>query len=227
MNHIKVATFGDEHGARDVTESIAKHISGGKVDIAANSSLIPLFEVSREIELTQEEKKEVRDEAAKQCAGGADTKCMEAETGRLTRNRVQDKMTEQQTTANTVKGRRLTVTIVDDKGKEKQVIVPDGQQFKYEGLVGKVAPPGSSASSSWSMPSFSTVLFQGLGSTAYYSAIAAIILLWCIGLFITIQYFRGWGWVALIPVLMTVTIPGAGLVLVFIAEVLRRFSTPQ
>lgn len=220
MAYIKSAIYGDENGGRDVKSSLEGKVSGGKIDVVADSSLIPMFEVSREVKLTEDEKKGIEAEAIKTCGGAGNTACVKGEVARVSQQRVQDKTNQQHTT---VKGRRLTVTIVDANGKERQVIVPDGQTFTMEGMKGTIAPNGEKKEAGWSLPSLPSLAWSGFTTGATYGTIAAIVILWTFSLIITIATFHSLGWISLLPIGVAAVIPGAGIPLVFFAELIKQY----
>lgn len=137
MAYIQSAYFGDETSQRNITEVIRDKISGGKIDVVANSSLLPMFEVGGNITLTKEDEKDIKDAAIRACGGNAnDTQCIEAKTQDLQRQRLEEKEQETKSSANTVKGRRLTVKVVDEKGRTRTIVVPDGQYFRLDKIQG-------------------------------------------------------------------------------------------
>lgn len=206
MAYIKSAIFGDEYGGRDVKSSLESKVSGGRIDVVANSSLLPMFEVSKEVRLTEEERRGLREEAMKNCGGAGNTLCMNREVSRLSQQRLQDKVQQQHTN---IKGRRLTVTVVDASGKERQVIVPEGQKFEMDGMKG----------GGWSMPSLPSLAWSGLT----YGTLAAIVVLWVFSLVITIAAFHSLGWISILPIGIAALIPGAGIPLVFFAELIKQY----
>lgn len=127
------AYFGDETSARDITKQLNERASGGTIDVVANSSLLPMFEATDSVTLSTTDVADIRDQAVKDCGGESDTKCIQARVATLSRSRLQEKQTEVQSTANQVKGRRLTV-IVDENGKRRTLIVPDGQKFELKNV---------------------------------------------------------------------------------------------
>jgi hypothetical protein len=134
MAYIQSAFLGDERSAQDVTKSLNNKISGGKIETVANSSLIPMFEVGGKTTLTSDEEAEIQQEAEKQCGNANDANCLNAMESRLRQSKLEDKQREQQSSAFLVKGRRLTVNYVDDKGQRRTAIVPEGQEFKLDNV---------------------------------------------------------------------------------------------
>jgi hypothetical protein len=127
------AMFGDETVSKDITKQIQEKASGGEINVIANSSLLPMFETTDVVTLSQQDKDDIRDKAIEQCGGGSDTRCIAATSQTLTRSRFQEKKNEIASTVNQVKGRRLTV-VVNDKGVRRTLVIPDGQKFELKGL---------------------------------------------------------------------------------------------
>jgi hypothetical protein len=180
MVYIKSAYFGDERSSKNVTETVKDKIADGKINVLADSSLLPMFEVGGEIALTQQEEEDARDEATQQCGGNAnDTDCIDAKVQDIQRSKLEDKENQAQSRSNIVKGRRLTVNVIDDNGKTRTLLVPDGQYFKLEGL--KLDAQGNivelpTAESSWKYALFlagSVVywLFQTFGTIGAYKTL--------------------------------------------------------
>lgn len=135
MAYIKSAYYGDEKSSRNITDSIRDKIVDGKIDVLADSSLVPLFEVGSKVELTDNDLKDIKDKAIEMCGGNAnDSDCIAARTQDLQRQRLEEKENEATSKSNVVKGTRLTVNVVDEKGRTRTLVVPSGQSFKLEGL---------------------------------------------------------------------------------------------
>lgn len=135
MAYIDSAYFGDDTATRNITESLRKKVSGRKLDVTANSELIPAFEAAPETKLETEDEKKIREDAVRTC-GEANQQCIESTKTRLRQEKLQEKERINMSTANTVKGRRLTVNIVDKDGKRKTLIVPDGQTLTLDDVEG-------------------------------------------------------------------------------------------
>jgi hypothetical protein len=132
MVFIKQATFGDEASATDITASIQKKVTKGYLDIIADSKLLPMITLdSTTATLTDSDKEMAKQQAIQQCGGNAhDQRCIDERTGKIEQSLLQTRVSEQNATDKVIKGRRLTMTLVDDTGKERTVQVPDGQEFK-------------------------------------------------------------------------------------------------
>ncbi len=126
---IESAYLGDEKSRVNITESIRKKITGSGIEVPVNSGLLPIVQVGGDIKLTNDEKREAQDKAQQVCGGGNDTACLEVKRQEFQRQRLAEKENEQNSTANVIKGRRLTVTLRDG-ARTKVVEVPEGQVFK-------------------------------------------------------------------------------------------------
>lgn len=122
------ARFGDERSDTDVTDSLTKKITGGKLAVPVNSSLIPIVQVGGRATLTSTDQQEIQEKAEKAC-GGNDTGCVEMKKQEFARQALEKKKDQLASTANVVKGRKLTVTMKVD-GKQKVFVIPEGQEFK-------------------------------------------------------------------------------------------------
>ena len=71
----------------------------------------------------------MKDEAQKQCGSANDANCIELKKQEIARQRLAEKENQKTSTANIVKGRRLTVQIKDG-GKIKTFVIPEGQNWK-------------------------------------------------------------------------------------------------
>jgi len=126
---IESAYLGDEKSRVNVTESIRKKITSSGIEVPVDSSLIPILQLEGEIKLSNDEIIEARQKAENVCGSGNDRTCIEMKTQEFARQRLAEKENEKVSTANIIKGRRLTVTI-QDGGKKKVLEVPEGQVFK-------------------------------------------------------------------------------------------------
>jgi hypothetical protein len=134
MTTITNVTIGDERSSKDITSSfVTDHVQHGKVDVVASSSLVPVFDSSPTITLTDQEIQEIHDKAIEACGGASDNRCIESNIQSMQQERLKDKRFEAQSSVNQIKGRRLTVRYTDPKG-EHVMVVPDGQRFQLDGL---------------------------------------------------------------------------------------------
>ena len=133
MAYIEKAFYGDEKTSRDVTKVLADKILGTTVDIDVNEQLIPPFEVVDKVELDSRDERMIREQAAAQC-GGVDQDCINKTEALLRQNALDAKRQKANSSANVIKGRRLTVNIIDENNQRKRIVIPDGQKFKYENL---------------------------------------------------------------------------------------------
>jgi hypothetical protein len=144
--YIDSAYFGDEKAMRNVTDILSDKILGTTIDVDVNEKLIPPFAVTNKVEITSLEEKKIRDQASRQC-GGVDQECITATISRMTQERLKEKEMENNSSANVIKGRRLTINIIDEKGQRRRVVIPDGQKFKMDNIstrnprTGQDVPP--------------------------------------------------------------------------------------
>lgn len=132
---IDSAYFGDDISFRNITESLRKKISGGKLDVTANDKLLPTFEAAPETTLSTTDEKDVQEAAVKNC-GESDQKCLEVTKAKLRQEKLYEKERTNMSSANVVKGRRLTVIVVDPNGRRRTLVVPDGQQLTLDNVDG-------------------------------------------------------------------------------------------
>ena len=142
MVFVESVYWGDELATRNITKSFVEtQVKSGKVDAVANESLIPAFESTPNVELDTQDEKEIREEAVRQC-GEANQVCINAKKAQLRQERLHEKEKIGNSSANTIKGRRLTLNLVDANGKRRTVVVPDGQKIELEGVDGSRMGPG-------------------------------------------------------------------------------------
>ena len=92
MAYIQSAYFGNETSQRNITEVIRDKVSGNKIDVVANSSLLPMFEIGKDITLTKQDERDIKDASIKACGGNAnDTQCIEAKSRALKLQRLKQK----------------------------------------------------------------------------------------------------------------------------------------
>ena len=159
---INQATWGDETSATDITSDLQKQASGGYLNTTANESLVPAIDLAlgskTSVALSEAERSAIGSEATKTCGGGADQKCIDYQTNQLETVKLKEKLQTQQSSANIVKGRRLTLTYTDTAtGLQKTVAIPDGQQVKF-GTPPTIGLP--------TLPTFSGAVLTGF-STAF------------------------------------------------------------
>jgi hypothetical protein len=138
MAFIESAFYGDETSQRNATKVLRDKILGTSVEVDVNEKLIPPFEVAQKVSITKDEEEEIREKAVSQC-GGVDQECVRAAMAQLRATRMIDKQRESNSSATAIKGRRLTVNIIDENNKRRRIVIPDGQTFALENLA--VADP--------------------------------------------------------------------------------------
>jgi hypothetical protein len=130
---IKRATFGDETSATDVTKNLTSQLEEyGYVDVTADNSLIPLVSWNgpKKVRLDEREQEYAQEKAEEECGGGQNKSCVEVRKQQQMALMLKEKENKTGAADKIVKGRRLTVTYVDEFGQEQTAVVPDGSQFK-------------------------------------------------------------------------------------------------
>ena len=133
MAYIESAYYGDEKSQRNATKSLGDKILGTTLDVDVNSNLIPALTTTDKVEITNLEEKKIKADAAKAC-GGVDQECIKSTEARLRQDALAAKQNEANSSAALIKGPRLTVNIIDEEGKRKRIVVPEGQKFKLENV---------------------------------------------------------------------------------------------
>jgi hypothetical protein len=131
MAYIQSAYYGDEKQMRNITQVLQDKILGTTLNVDVNEQLIPPFEVTEKTELTPEEERKIRASASAQC-GGNDQECINAKEAQLRQDSLAAKERASNSSATVIKGRRLTVNIVDEDGQRRRLVIPDGQKFKLD-----------------------------------------------------------------------------------------------
>jgi hypothetical protein len=135
--YLESAYYGDEKSFANITQSLAKKVTAGILDVTSNSQLKPTFEAAPETTLDGKDEKKIREEAVRGCGGESDQKCLEAKKLQLSQERLKEKEMED-LGKGVIKGERLTVNIVEN-GKRKTLITPTGQKFRLENILGDKA----------------------------------------------------------------------------------------
>lgn len=182
---IESAYLGDERSRTSVLQSLRSYVSSdGTISVPVSSALIPILQVGGKVELTDQEVKQAREMAEDACGGATDKTCVDVKQQDFQRQMLTDKEHQSQSTANIIKGRKLTVTVVDENGKRETLQVPEGQKFEY-GKPTSVAPLKLEKSF---FPSFT---FVGLIFTiVQYIAIFVGVLFYVASVFITYDTFK-------------------------------------
>lgn len=149
MAYIESAYLGDEKARRNVTKVLNDKIENRSLNVDVNEKLIPPFETTPKTELTLEDERKIKDNAKKACGDGIDQNCMTATEARLRQAALVEKETKANSSANVIQGRRLTVNIVDENGRRRQIVVPDGQKFTLNNVAS--GRPGDTLPSAKSM----------------------------------------------------------------------------
>jgi hypothetical protein len=131
---LESAYYGDEKAFANITESLAKKIMGGVLEVTANSELRPAFEAAPETKLDSRDQKRIREEAVAACGGEADQACLDRTRIKLSEERLREKENED-LSKSVIKGDRLTVNLIDN-GRRRKIVAPAGQKLKLENLSG-------------------------------------------------------------------------------------------
>lgn len=179
---VKQATWGDETSTTDVTQSVQGRVKDGSLNLKADSSLVPAVTLfSNTANLTDIDKQDINDQAIKNCQGNAsDTQCIAAQTANLEATYLQTKIAQQNSSANIITGRRLTLDIVDENGNERTVMIPDGQTFTA-GSNPAPKPTENSAGTGSTLASAASFFGSGVG----YLVIGLLTILWAFSVVVT------------------------------------------
>jgi hypothetical protein len=131
---LESAYYGDEKAFANITQSLAKKIVGGVLDVTANGDLKPTFEAAPETKLDNRDQKRIREEAVAACGGEADQACLDRTKIKLSEERLREKETED-LSKSVIKGDRLTLNVIDN-GKRRKLVTPAGQKLKLENIIG-------------------------------------------------------------------------------------------
>lgn len=215
MVYIESAFLGDERESRDVSTVLRGKIVGTTIKVPVDNKLIPPFAVTNKTKVTKDDERKIREAATRVC-GGPDQQCLEAKTAEMKQQILIAKNNQAVSSANIVKGRRLTVNVLDEDGNRRRVVVPDGQLFELEGISPMDPKKPSSA-----LPSFDYIKTQSLE----FAAVAAITFVWVFGIVATYALFArmGWGYIAWVLAFIAFIIPGSGYVIILGYFILESF----
>lgn len=132
--YIESAYYGDENSMKNITRVLSDKILGTTLDVPVDEKLIPPFEVAEKTELNNEDVRKIREQATRSC-GGVDEACINSTEARLRQEKLAEKEKAANSAVGVIKGRRLTVNIVDETGKRRRIVVPDGQKFKLDNVA--------------------------------------------------------------------------------------------
>ena len=144
MGTIKQAVYGDEESSTDITDSLVKMFKKDKyLDLQVGPSLLETKEKGTTTTLSRAEQEEIRKQAQESCGNGLDDACMKSRQDSLRASKLEEKARAE--ASQTIVGERLTVTVVDAKGKEKQLVIPKDNEFKF----GKAPTDESEIGKTW------------------------------------------------------------------------------
>jgi len=130
MGTIKQAVYGDEETSTDITDSLVKEFRKNKyLDLTVGPKLLETKEKGVTTKLSQAENEEIRKQALESCGNGLDDACMKSRQESLRASKLEEKAREE--ASETIVGERLTVTVIDPKGKEKKLVIPKDNVFKF------------------------------------------------------------------------------------------------
>jgi hypothetical protein len=218
---INSATWGDENYTTPVTETLRQEAKKGYLDLTAGASLVPSIDLlsgRNTIELSDDEKTEIKKSATEVCKSASDEKCMTFHINQFQSNLLQKKVLEKQASDNIVTGRRLTLDYTDEEtGRTYKVTIPDGQRIK----AGEIPEPSSLPLPSLpELPAFSEFTPTGAAlTTLSYVAQGLLALLWVFSIAVTYHLLMRAGKTILAYVLtaISIIIPYSGLILTPIA----------
>jgi hypothetical protein len=156
--------------------------------------------------------KDIKDQAIKNCQGNAnDTACINQQKATLEAALLQTKVAQQNSSANIINGRRLTIDFIDQNGNEQAIMVPDGQQFTA-GTKGGV-PVSSGVKTTSSNAGGSSVL-SFLGTGLGYVVTILLTILWAFSVVVTyrVLVLAGHITVAYVLTALAIFIPYSGLI---------------
>jgi hypothetical protein len=211
MATLKKAFFGDENSIQDITAIIRGRIDGTSIDIPVDNQLVPIFEGTPQADLTDEERKTIRDMAVQQC-GSADQTCIEARVQTYTQQTLQLKLESSGDPSNIIKGTRLRVEIENPDKSITRRVIPAGQRFTFDGFE----PDEGLNIFSYEYIQRRVVDF------GYYALIAFI---WAFGIVATFVYFRQIGYLPLAigGAILAALYPGTGYILIIIVAGVEAF----
>lgn len=132
MAYIQSAFYGDEKSNKAITDILRDKVVGTTLDLTVNDQLIPPFEVADKVKIDDKEDKKIKDDATRAC-GGADQACIDRTVERMRQDTLAAK--QGQVDAAAIKGKRLTINYIDEKGQPVRKVIPEGQKFKMDNIM--------------------------------------------------------------------------------------------
>ena len=205
---IKNATFGDETSTTDVTKTLMQQLDEyGYVDVTADQTLIPIINWGgpKATKLTRAEQQEAQEKAVDECGGAQNKSCIEVRKQQKMQLMLKEKENKSVAADKVVKGRRLTVTYVDEAGREQTMIVPDGNQFKVGSPAkkGEINPFGP---------------FAVLNALAKIGLTLVVVLGWVYSVTATYRTFlqAGYRWIGYAATAGAIFVPYSGFFIMFV-----------
>lgn len=144
---VKSATYGDDTSTTNVTDVISGKLKNGKINLRVEDSIVPTFGSGDEVvSLDNDEKADIKEQAIKECKTANDVQCVQAVSNRISQAKLDEKMLNQQR-AGAITGNKLTVTFVDEKGREITRVIPKGQTLSIGEPAAAAKPAGPSIGS--------------------------------------------------------------------------------
>ena len=205
---IKRATFGDETSSTDVTKTLTDQLinNDGYIDTTADQSLIPIVTWfgggEGTTRLSRAEEREAQQKAQDDCGGGQNKSCVEVRKQQYSQAKLKEKAQKSVAADKVVKGRRLTVTYIDESGREQTSIVPDGNDFKV-GTPTADSNPFSTNAILWKL--------------LYISSTLIVVIGWVYSVTATYRTFlqAGYRWIGYAATAASIFIPYSGFFIMF------------
>lgn len=141
MATIRSATYGDESASADVTRAILDLFrkGGNFIELKASPSILNMRGAGGRVQLSDQDKIDIRNQAEEACGNALDRDCMNSQSERLRKTRLEEKAREEAFPR--IKGERLTVTVVEG-GKTRTLVIPRDEMFRFGKQDPKNTPTG-------------------------------------------------------------------------------------
>ena len=222
---LESAYYGDERAFANITQSLAKRIVGGVLDVTADAQLKPAFEAAPETRLDSRDQKRIREEAVRGCGGESDQACLSRNILKLSEERILEKEKEN-LSKSVIKGDRLTINLIDN-GRRRKIVTPAGQQLRLENLLGtNKAPDFSDVLGPSKIQEYAISIITIVASTFFWvfsvAATYAVFMRYYNPSDPTTEYYRILAYAGGAAALL---FPGFGYVIIFLAFAIPAFTT--
>jgi len=219
---LESAYYGDEKGFANITNSLAKKIVDGVLDVTASSELKPTFEAAYETKLDAPDQRRIREEAVSACGGEADQDCLERTRLKLSEERLREKENED-LSKSVINGERLTINVLDN-GRRRKLVTPAGQKFRLENLLGSKSVNLTDMVTVDSVQQYTIQIVTIVASTFFwvFSVVAVYTIFMRQYEMTGKDYFR---LVAYVAAGFALLIPGSGYVIILLAFAIPAFVT--